>query len=698
LDEDYTANELSILAEHITDSGIVDMAFQRNPDPILWLVRDDGTLLSMTYDPKQDVVAWARHYAGSSSTTSESRATVNAQYPLLRTTTDQDDLQLPAVTAVNNFEDLQAMSATGNYYLTVDIDASTSEFTPIGTSGTPFTGTFDGKGYTITGLNIDRQTTDRNGLFGQVDGPARIANVTLADVVIAGETNTGALVGETKPSSGNNITIQNCHSSGTISRSAGTIETGYGGLIGSCSPNSAAGTTFVYDCSSSCTIDGTPGSQSRDMGGLIGSSRRATISNCFATGDVTESPTNAGDRHGGLIGQAGAATVITYCYATGNVTCSLECGGLVGAAESTATIDKSYATGNVTGTNQEIGGLVGDNNANITDCYAWGTATGTGGSSLDIGGCVGVGTTATDTYKQIYCIGAATGDSVVGGFAGSGAGVGTDIYWDTEASGNATSDGDLEEVGHTTTWLKTQSNYPSTWDFDTIWYMQPLVQETVQSVRVESVAVIPSTAEDEVWVTCNRTINGSTVRYIERMKPRDWGDDMEDMFFVDSGLTYDGDSTSTITGLDHLEGETVAILADGAVQPSKTVSSGAITLTDAASVVQVGIPYTYKLKPMRMDQNTQQGTSKGSVKKITEAVISFYKTLNARYGDGTDTYDINWRETSAEYTTPPDLVTGDKVVVADGGFSVEDPFQIEGSDPMPCSIRAIIPRIEQTGR
>jgi hypothetical protein len=101
---------------------------------------------------------------------------------------------------------------------------------------------------------------------------------------------------------------------------------------------------------------------------------------------------------------------------------------------------------------------------------------------------------------------------------------------------------------------------------------------------------------------------------------------------------------------------------------------------------------------MRLDQNTQQGTSKGSIKKITEAVISFYKTLNARYGDGTDTYDINWRETSAEYTTPPDLVTGDKVVVADGGFSVEDPFQIEGSDPMPCSIRAIIPRIEQTGR
>jgi hypothetical protein len=100
---------------------------------------------------------------------------------------------------------------------------------------------------------------------------------------------------------------------------------------------------------------------------------------------------------------------------------------------------------------------------------------------------------------------------------------------------------------------------------------------------------------------------------------------------------------------------------------------------------------------MRMDQNIN-GTSKGSVKKITEAVVSFENTLNARYGDGTDTYDWNWRETSAEYSTPPDLVTGDKVAVADGGFDVEDSFQIEGNDPCPCTVRAIIPRVEVTGR
>ena len=217
-------------------------------------------------------------------------------------------------------------------------------------------------------------------------------------------------------------------------------------------------------------------------------------------------------------------------------------------------------------------------------------------------------------------------------------------------------------------------------------------------IGANSICVIPGDGEDEIWLMVGRVINGSLTRTIERMKPRDWGDDMEDMFFVDAGLTYDSTATTSITGLDHLEGETVAILGDGAVLPTQTVSSGSITLAESVSVAQVGLPFTYKLKPMRLDQNTSKGTSKGSIKKISEAVISFYNTLNAKYGDGIDTHTIPWRETAAEYTSPPDLVTGDKVVVADGGFSVEDPFQIEGSDPMPCTVRCIIPRLEQTGR
>jgi hypothetical protein len=87
-------------------------------------------------------------------------------------------------------------------------------------------------------------------------------------------------------------------------------------------------------------------------------------------------------------------------------------------------------------------------------------------------------------------------------------------------------------------------------------------QHPMGTAAVESVAVIPASDEDEVWLSVQRTVDSSTVRYIERMKPHDWGSDAEDMFFIDSGLTYDSTATTTITGLDHLEGETVSILGD----------------------------------------------------------------------------------------------------------------------------------------
>src|SRR5690606_16768962 len=89
----------------------------------------------------------------------------------------------------------------------------------------------------------------------------------------------------------------------------------------------------------------------------------------------------------------------------------------------------------------------------------------------------------------------------------------------------------------------------------------------------ESVAVIPENNMDTLYAVIKRTVNSQTVRYIERMHTREF-QDLEDCFFVDSGLTYDGAATDTVRGLYHLEGEEVAILADGAVHPSVTVTNG----------------------------------------------------------------------------------------------------------------------------
>ncbi len=84
--------------------------------------------------------------------------------------------------------------------------------------------------------------------------------------------------------------------------------------------------------------------------------------------------------------------------------------------------------------------------------------------------------------------------------------------------------------------------------------------------------------------------------------------------------------------------------------------------------------------------------------KVSEIVISFFETLNAKYGDGTTQFDIDFR-TTENYDSPPDLFTGDTDALPfDGGFTKDPTVVISGSDPFPCTVRAIILRTEKAGR
>jgi hypothetical protein len=129
-----------------------------------------------------------------------------------------------------------------------------------------------------------------------------------------------------------------------------------------------------------------------------------------------------------------------------------------------------------------------------------------------------------------------------------------------------------------------------------------------------------------------------------------------------------------------------------------TVENGQVNLgTSVLSRAIVGLPFRYTLQPSRFDLEINQ-TTMGSLKRFAEVVISFYKTLNAEYGeDVNNLFNIDWR-TEEAYGSPPALFTGQKVVVHDGGFSTQDPFIVTGVDPLPCVVRAIVPRIETTGR
>lgn len=218
---------------------------------------------------------------------------------------------------------------------------------------------------------------------------------------------------------------------------------------------------------------------------------------------------------------------------------------------------------------------------------------------------------------------------------------------------------------------------------------------------VEDICVIAGDNQDELYLLVQRTINGATKRYIEVMEDFDFGDDQEDAFFVDCGLTYDSTATTTITGLDHLEGEEVAILADGAVQDNKTVASGQITLDTAASKVQVGLPYTATLQPLDLQGGSVEGTSAGKNKRIHGATVYFHKTAEGVYigQDANNLEEIVFREPSDDVGEPVPLFTGSKDNFNFmGDWLTEATLMIKHSQPSPCTVLAIMPRFRTEDR
>jgi hypothetical protein len=153
-------------------------------------------------------------------------------------------------------------------------------------------------------------------------------------------------------------------------------------------------------------------------------------------------------------------------------------------------------------------------------------------------------------------------------------------------------------------------------------------QHTTPAAGVfESVAVVPEGVEDAVYVVVKRTINGQTKRYVERLANEFRGDtaDLPDAFFVDSGLSYSGAATTTIAGLDHLEGETVSYLADG-VAGTGVVTSGVLTLTTPASKVHVGLGFTTTIKTLPLSMMKVDAFGTGRQKNINQVWVRIFQS------------------------------------------------------------------------
>lgn len=363
---------------------------------------------------------------------------------------------------ISDVDDLQAMEndLTAYYELANNIDALATSgwngglgFDPIGTydGAHPeyaFRGNFDGKGFKITDLFINRPTKDYVGLFGYtglVGGYAgdmrEMKNVGLEDVDITGDNySIAGLVGFHDHAR----TFTNCWVTGAIKTEGASRATLVGGLTG--------------------YVDG-------------------QVTDCYFSGTIVSA--GGFNEVGGLIGLLGGGSGVLRCYSTGTMSHDgggtqddEYVGGLIGdTSTSAADITKCYSTMDIEITNADdvfgIGCLVGSlSNAgeSITDCYARGdvTANGAPADTKYIGGFVGY---SKGTITNCYSTGLVTSNGLtfIGGFCG-GRFVGSTIansFWDTETSGQAASDGG---AGKTTAQMKTESTFTDAgWDFTTVW-------------------------------------------------------------------------------------------------------------------------------------------------------------------------------------------------------------------------------------
>lgn len=138
-----------------------------------------------------------------------------------------------------------------------------------------------------------------------------------------------------------------------------------------------------------------------------------------------------------------------------------------------------------------------------------------------------------------------------------------------------------------------------------------------------SVTAISGDGGDVILLAVQREVNGQQRVFLERLaEPLAPSTPIEDAYFVDCGVTFRSEAeTLTVTGLDHLEGCALAVLADGSPVEGCVVDGGSITLPYAAKVVQAGLPYTSVLSPLPVEADTQQGSTLGKRRAYGRCVV-----------------------------------------------------------------------------
>lgn len=236
---------------------------------------------------------------------------------------------------------------------------------------------------------------------------------------------------------------------------------------------------------------------------------------------------------------------------------------------------------------------------------------------------------------------------------------------------------------------------------------------------VESLAVIPGSAavgsegRDEVWFLVKRTIDGETRRSLEVLEGAFEGPERSDFadeaawraalleaqkraFYVDSGLSGSFAAPVTnVTGLEHLEGETVAVLADGGVHPERVVVGGQITLDAPAREVTVGLPYGHSFRSLKLAVGAAAGTAVGKIKRVHGVTLVLLHALGGRVGPAEERLEpLVFRGVGDAMDLAVPLFSGELRVAFPGDYGRDPRLVIQGEAPLPFTLLAIAPELQ----
>ena len=213
--------------------------------------------------------------------------------------------------------------------------------------------------------------------------------------------------------------------------------------------------------------------------------------------------------------------------------------------------------------------------------------------------------------------------------------------------------------------------------------------------RVWSVASVPGACCDTLFLVVERETGGVKRWFLERLAEV-WADSapVEDAFFVDCGKSLcREEAATTVSGLGHLEGRELAVLADGSPVECCTVRAGAIELPYPARVVQAGLPYVSALSPLPLEADLQNGSSLGRMRAYGRCAMRLSRSVGGKYGPNREElHDLPFLP--KEWGAPVEPLSGDVEFLPGGSPEAAASLWIVQDRPLPFRLTALMLEVD----